>query len=144
MFVLSCNGWAFEIDLYQPALIQKMVVRAQEKPMLLHIWGVSCSECVTEMPQWAGLLSKGNEEQIIFLQVDETSKGQVMALLKRFGFKNGKHYTVADAMDERQRYSIHPDWFGETPVTIIFKADGSRELLEGAADFKRIKTVLGR
>jgi len=143
LFLFSCARWAYagESDLipYQKGDWKALLALANERPIAIHLWGVTCAPCAPEMAAWGKFLPKHPEDKVIFLQVDNVSKEMIHTMLARAKLSNANNYYIAQANDEALRYEIDSQWFGETPVTILIDKSGNRESILGPVDFKYLQ-----
>ena len=127
---------------YQTGDWKTITKAAQGGPLAIHFWGVTCSACVKEMPQWGQFLKGNPNARVVFIQVDDVPTDSIQKMLHKAGLEKAHHYFVAAPFDERLRYEIDPKWYGETPTTIIIDKNGKATRKTGLADFQMLQNAL--
>jgi thiol-disulfide isomerase/thioredoxin len=112
------------------------------KPLIVHIWGVTCGPCVTELPRWGALQRAHPELNLVLIQADESSPKDAERRLREAGLAKVESWAVASEPDEFLRASIDPRWAGDMPRTLMIGADGSIERVRGTADFASVRRWL--
>jgi thiol-disulfide isomerase/thioredoxin len=114
------------------------------KPTIVHIWGVTCGPCRTEMPEWGAFLRERPDIGLVLIDADlvPNESGAVAAMLDQAGLGGAESWTFGDGFVEPLRYEIDPQWRGEIPRTVLIAADGATTVLEGVADFDAIRRWL--
>jgi len=114
------------------------------KPTIVHIWGVTCGPCRTEMPLWGAFLRERHDVGLVLIDADlvPNESGAVAAMLDQAGLSTAENWTFGDGFVEPLRYEIDPQWRGEIPRTVLIAADGATTVLEGVADFAEIRRWL--
>lgn len=88
------------------------------RPLLLHVWSLSCAPCLMEMPRWAQRIRQNPGVAFVFINTD--GAGHASAAARRLaaaGVKPTRALVYADDFVERLQYDIAPDWQGELPRT---------------------------
>jgi thiol-disulfide isomerase/thioredoxin len=114
------------------------------KPTIVHIWGVTCGPCRSEMPQWGAFMRERPGVSLVLIDADlvPNEPGAVAAMLDEAGLAAAENWTFADAFVEPLRYEIDPRWRGEIPRTVLIGRDGAATVMEGVADFGEIRRWL--
>jgi len=114
------------------------------KPTIVHIWGVTCGPCRTEMPQWGAFLRERPDVSLVLIDADlvPNERGAGAAMLDEAGLGSAENWTFADAFVEPLRYAIDPQWRGEIPRTVLIARAGAATVMEGVADFDEIRRWL--
>jgi thiol-disulfide isomerase/thioredoxin len=129
---------------YQAGDWKFVIKTANNTPLAVHFWGVTCPACVKEMPQWGRFLKTYPNAKVVFIQVDDVSTDSIKKMLSKAGLENANNYYVVPPFDERIRYEIDPKWHGETPTTILIDAKGSITRKTGLINFKQLeKSLIG-
>ena len=114
------------------------------KPTIVHIWGVTCGPCRTEMPMWGALRRERPGTDLVLIDADlvPNEPGAVAAMLDEAGLAGAENWTFGDGFVERLRYEIDPQWRGEIPRTMLIARDGSVTVMEGSVDFAEVRRWL--
>lgn len=115
-----------------PALLGSLAGRRG----IVHLWGVSCSICVAELPRWGAFMRAHIGERIVLLQAEAATLAQVGQAMQHAGLRSGQSWSVQGYPDERWQYAIDPRWGGELPHTLMLEADGRMSTFSGPADFR--------
>jgi thiol-disulfide isomerase/thioredoxin len=108
--------------------------RYARKPLIVHIWGLTCGPCLVELPRWAELKKQHPDMNLILIQADDAPFGAVVAALDRAGLGGIESWSAPSELDEFARARIDPSWSGEMPRTLLISADGSVTAVRGVAD----------
>jgi len=115
------------------------------RPAIVHLWGVTCTPCVEELPHWVKFMQRQRSAQIVLVHLDTVPVQKVEAALRRAGFNRGSSFVLRGMADERLRYQIDPKWGGELPRTLLLDADGSTKgSFSGSADFAALSRWIER
>ncbi len=114
------------------------------QPTIVHIWGVTCGPCRTEMPRWGAFLRERPDIGLVLIDADlvPNESGTVATMLDQAGLGGAENWTFGDGFVEPLRYEIDPQWRGEIPRTVLIGRDGVAMILEGVADFDEIRRWL--
>lgn len=127
---------------YQSGDWSSLIKTRNGAPMAIHFWGVTCPACVKEMPQWGAFVKRNPNAKIIFIQVDDVSPEMMQKMLKKAGLEKANNYYIASSFDERLRYEIDPQWYGETPTTIFIDKNGKASRITGLINFQDLVNKL--
>lgn len=130
-----------------PALAQGVQVTpltAAEIPALLQppahgeriimLWALDCAYCEPNMQALARLQKAHPRDiQLITIDTDDIAVAQraIAARLQAAGMQGYPAHAYTTAAPERMNFLIDPDWGGETPRTLVIRADGSRIAISG-------------
>ena len=120
---------------------QEIRARYVEKPIVVHLWGLTCAPCLTELPQWADVRNGFPEMNFVFIAADPAPmpSGDVSATLERAGIMQVDSWNFDDKFTQRLRYEIDPAWKGELPRTLLIDEAGGITVLPGVADLRKVK-----
>jgi hypothetical protein len=98
---------------------------------------------LVELPSWGALTHAHPELALITIAADPTPmpRDALTAMLDKAGLTTAENWTF-DAMSERLRWEVDPEWQGELPMTILITADGSTRTTLGAMDMKDVEAWL--
>ena len=114
------------------------------KPVVVHIWGVTCGPCRTEMPEWGALLRERPDMSLVLIDADlvPNEPGAVAAMLDQAGLGGVENWAFGDSFVEPLRYEVDPQWRGEIPRTILIGRDGATTVMEGVVELAAIRSWL--
>lgn len=109
------------------------------RPIVVHLWGLTCAPCLKELPEWAEMKKSGMN--LIMIAADEAAGevDELSATLGKAGLRNVESWAFADSFQERLRFEIDPKWRGELPRTILIAKDGTMTAMPGASDLAAIR-----
>lgn len=112
------------------------------RPLIVHLWGVTCAPCRTEMPEWGKLAQRHPSAGIVILHAERMPPDPkiVREMLDDAGLSNADTWAFAETMLARLRYEIDPKWLGELPMTLLIDSDGRRKTIIGAADMAEVES----
>ena len=99
--------------------------RYAQKPLIVHIWGLTCGPCLEELPRGGGLRKQHSEMNLVLIQAEEAPIDAVGSALDHTGLGRVESWSVPSEMDEFSRARIDSSWSGEMPRTVLIAADGS-------------------
>ncbi len=114
------------------------------QPIVVHLWGLTCAPCLTELPEWAKLQTERPDLKLVLVAADPAPQDpqRVSATLARAGLAKSESWTFTDRFYERLRYEIDPSWAGELPRTVMIDRDGKVQALPGVADLSTVRAWL--
>ncbi|MBN9462604.1 MAG: TlpA family protein disulfide reductase [Burkholderiales bacterium] len=129
---------------FEPDTFRRIVAAGAGRPLVVHLWGLTCAPCIEELPRWSEFVRRHADANIVFVQVDPMPPERVAAVLRRAGLEHARNWSARAPVDERWRYRIDPDWAGELPRTLLIAADGRRAAISGQVGFERLRAWLGQ
>jgi hypothetical protein len=109
------------------------------QPLVVHIWGVSCSACLSELPRWRALLGQRPGMKVVLIQADEAPGAASAQMIAKAGLQGVPQWTATAELDEYLRASIDPQWMGELPRTLLIAPHGEITRIQGVADVEQVK-----
>lgn len=135
------------------AALELEPLRAKDVPELLkppaqgvrviELWSLYCVYCEANLRELASLSSADTEVHAVTVNIDDI--GQRNDIAKRLKSANAESVPArayAEASPQRMNYLIDPHWGGETPRTLIIRADGSRQAVSGILTGARFKALM--
>lgn len=124
----------------------ELQARHAGQPTVVHLWGLTCAPCLTELPHWADLQRERSDLRLVLLAADPVPQppARVEEMLSRSGLDKLESWSFADRFNERLRYEIDPAWSGELPRTLLIDRDGTVTTLPGVADLGEVRAWLDR
>jgi len=122
----------------------KLMATHEGQPTIVHLWGLTCAPCLTELPEWAKLQKERPDMRLVLLAADPVPQppARVEEMLTRTGLGEIESWSFADRFNERLRYEIDPSWSGELPRTLMIDREGKVTTLPGVADLADVKAWL--
>ena len=114
------------------------------RPLVVHIWGMSCGPCLVELPNWAALGRRRPDLDLVLIQADVSPPRAAEQTLARAGLGRYESWRAAGEVDDFVRASIDPAWGGEMPRTLLVGADGATTVVPGIADLAAVTRWLDR
>ena len=127
LFVLTMHAAfadASTIQAYQKGDWGSLLKKNAGQAVAVHFWGVTCTPCAREMPQWGTFLSEDRSAKVIFIQVDEVPLEATKKMLAKAGLDKASSYYLNTPFDDYFRHEIDPQWRGETPMTLLIDKNG--------------------
>lgn len=112
------------------------------RPLIVHFWGLSCPPCIVEMPEWGRFVAEHGAVRVVFVNWDRRQEPpqRIAMALERAGLSSIEHWSLADAVEEKARFAVDPDWFGELPHTRLIRPDGTTRSYSGTSDFGQLRS----
>jgi thiol-disulfide isomerase/thioredoxin len=104
------------------------------KPLVVHIWGLTCGPCLVELPKWGQMKKAHPDMNLVLIQADEGSVDAVKVAVEHAGLKGVESWSTRSELDEFERASIDASWVGDMPRTLLISADGVVTTLKGVVD----------
>ena len=106
------------------------------RPFVVHVWGVSCAPCRTEMPMWGRLMQAHPQLALVTIHADRVpDESSAMAeMLGSSGLSGAENWWFAERFFERLRFEVDPHWQGEIPMTLLISAAGEITTIIGSAE----------
>ena len=116
------------------------------KPVVVHLWALTCAPCLVEMPLWGRLAAERPDMRLVMIAADPVPQdpSRVSDMIARSGLAKAENWVFADRFNERLRYEIDPAWGGELPRTMMIDRDGQVTMLPGVADLAEVRTWLDK
>jgi len=127
-----------EVQPFEPSLIN---AAHSERTVVFHVWGLSCSSCVADLPKWAKFAERHKNIQFNFVEAERATAEEVNQRINRLNLDRFNNYYVANDLTEKDEYSVDPAWQGETPFTLIIK-NGRRSYFFGPLTTESAQKVL--
>lgn len=109
------------------------------RPFMLTLWSLTCPHCAKEL-QTLGKLARADKKLPLAIVSTDTPDDahDIRAALTRFGLDHLDTWVFADAIPERLRASIDPQWRGELPRSYLFDAAHRGAAHSGMLDARRL------
>lgn len=149
--VLLCCGLPLLAHAASPTLLSAAEVPALVKPpahgeRIIALWSLDCAYCEPNLAALAKL-QRAHPRGIELVLVATDGPGQRDAIARRVAQMHMTAYPAclyAEATPERINYLIDAEWGGETPRTLVIRADGSRIAISGELTPQQLERVAPR
>jgi hypothetical protein len=109
---------------------------------VIALWALDCAYCEENLSALAKLAGPGKHIALVAVATDPVSQSEaIRARLHAAGLDTIDARAYTDVTPDRINYLIDPEWGGETPRTLVIRADGSRKAYSGALDAKRLAEI---
>lgn len=91
---------------------------------LVGLWSVDCPPCLVELDMMGEVLKLNPDLPFVLISTDSIEDREFAAdFLEDFELHQMESWMFADNFEERLRYSIDPNWFGELPRSYFFTSN---------------------
>lgn len=126
------SAYAQPLEPLHQGEVTKMRASFKGRPLVEHVWSLTCAPCLIELPEWALRIRQNPDVAFVFINTDGASHAAVAARrLAASGVKPTRSLVYADDYIERLQYEIAPDWLGELPRTQWTSGKGNSSSLLG-------------
>lgn len=88
------------------------------------LWSVDCPPCLIELEMMGEVLKRNPDLPFVLISTDSIENREFAAeFLEDFDLFQIESWMFADSFEERLRFSIDPNWYGELPRSYFFTAD---------------------
>jgi hypothetical protein len=123
--------------------VKALVAPPAKGVRIIALWALDCAYCEENLAALATWQRQHAEVDLAFVATDSMGQRDVLAArLKAARLDNVPSRAYADATPDRINYLIDPNWGGETPRTLVIRADGTRKAFSGALNTERIASLL--
>lgn len=113
---------------------------------IIMLWALDCAYCEPTM-QALDKLQRAYPRRIELVTVATDSvarHARIAARLEAAGMQNHPARAYAQPTPERINFLIDPTWGGETPRTMVIRADGSRMAISGQLSVSQLREISPR
>jgi hypothetical protein len=123
--------------------VQALVAPPAKGVRIVALWALDCAYCEENLAALATWQRQHADVDLAFIATDSMGQRDVLAArLKAAGLDGVPSRAYADATPDRINYLIDPGWGGETPRTLVIRADGTRKAFSGALNAERIAALM--
>lgn len=116
LFIVPMSLLAQAVEGLHPGDMAHLRDSFKNRPLVMHVWSLTCAPCLAELPQWAGRIKRHPEMAFVFINTDGVRYAPSLSKrLLNAGVKPTRSLVYADDFVERLQYEISPDWHGELP-----------------------------
>jgi len=129
---------------FEAATLNQIRDAHQGAPLIIHFWGLTCSNCMAELTDWGAFARAHPGATIVLVNWDQrgTRPEQIAPTLQKAGLGAVPSYALGNGFEEKLRFAVSPDWMGELPYTRLVAGDGTATTFSGAADFAELDAWL--
>ncbi|SHG79837.1 TlpA family protein disulfide reductase [Pollutimonas bauzanensis] len=112
---------------------------------VIALWALYCAYCEANLRELAALSASDPDVQAVTVSTDDIEQRD--AIIKRLSSARAESIPArayADESPQRLNYLIDPRWGGETPRTLVIRADGSRAAISGTLTAARLKALVNK
>jgi len=110
---------------------------------IVALWALDCAYCEENLSALATWQRQHADVDLVFVATDAIGQRDALsARLKAAGLDSVPSRAYAEATPDRINYLIDPQWGGETPRTLVIRADGTRKAFSGALSAERISRLV--
>src|SRR5690606_18241478 len=107
---------------------------------LLVLWSVTCAPCFAELAMLSEALAVDPQLPIVLVATDPPAmRDEVEAVLADYDLLPYAGWQFAEAMPEKLRFHIDPDWYGELPRSYVYDAAHRRRGHSGALSAEQLQ-----
>jgi hypothetical protein len=126
-----------------PADVKALVAPPVKGVRIVALWALDCAYCEENLSALAAWQRQHANVDLVFVATDSIGQRDVLsARLKAAKLDAVPSRAYAEATPDRINYLIDPTWGGETPRTLVIRADGTRKAFSGALDAGKIAKLV--
>lgn len=126
-----------------PADVKALVAPPAKGVRIVALWALDCAYCEENLSALAAWQRQHANVDLVFVATDSIGQRDVLsARLKAAKLDTVPSRAYAEATPDRINYLIDPNWGGETPRTLVIRADGTRKAFSGGLDASKIAKLV--
>lgn len=126
-----------------PTDVKTLLAPPAKGVRIVALWALDCAYCEENLSALATWQRQHADVDLVFVATDSIGQRDVLASrLKAAHLDTVPSRAYADATPDRINYLIDAGWGGETPRTLVIRADGTRRAFSGALDAGRIAQLV--
>lgn len=123
--------------------VEALVAKPAKGTKIIALWALDCAYCEQNLSALAQWQRQHADVDLVFVATDSMSQRAALeARLKAAHLDTVPSRAYGEPTPDRINFLIDPTWGGETPRTMIVKADGTRRALSGALTAERIARLV--
>jgi iron complex outermembrane receptor protein len=120
-----------------------LVIAPDHGVRIIALWALDCAYCEQNLRTLVALHEDMPGVEVVTVAKDDIGLREAIAQrLEAAGAGELPARAYAGSSPERLDFLIDPSWGGETPRTLVVRADGSREAVSGALDRARLGALV--
>lgn len=126
-----------------PTDVNTLVAPPGRGVRVVALWALDCAYCEENLSALSTWQRQHTDVELVFVATDSIGQHDALsARLKAAGLDGVPSRAYADATPDRINYLIDATWGGETPRTLVIRADGTRKSFSGALNAERIASLM--
>jgi len=134
---------AFSENMIRPFVsgsFSQILEQRQEKSFVLILWSRDCPSCYKELEMLGGFSQQYLELDIVLVSTDiDATQDELQIILKRYHLNNIESWVFSGDSDERLRFEIDRNWYGELPRSYFFKLSEKKQVVSGVLSQEKLK-----
>jgi hypothetical protein len=133
-FVVALNAQAVDLKPLRASDVDAVLATSQGRPQIVEIWSLDCSYCRENTARIVEWQKKHRDVRLTMIAMDSiddnaAALSQVLATLPLP--PQTALYANAEAIPEKLRRALDPNWHGEMPRTLLIDMHGARQASSG-------------
>jgi glutaredoxin len=117
--------------------------RYSGQSLIISFWSIDCPYCIDDLKKLGKALTKNTKVKLVTVCVDgKESAKKAEKILSQANLPQHEQYQYAEVDEDRLRYSIDPNWYGELPRTYFYDAKHQITPLSGKISNSFLNTWL--
>jgi len=117
----------------------QILEQRQEKSFVLVLWSLDCPSCYKELEMLGKFSRQHIDLDIVLVSTDITAtQDELLTVLTRYQLDNIESWVFSGDSDERLRFEIDRNWYGELPRSYFFQASGKKQVISGLLSEKKL------
>jgi hypothetical protein len=142
MLATSVSAWASGLQPLTLGSLSHLNARSEGQRHAQIFWSLTCVPCRRELAD-LGRIKDVGKLPISLINTDPLNQAEaVEAFLAKQKLEGMDNWQFADAIPDRLREAIDPDWYGELPRSYVIKVDGGRRGYSGIIEVARLASWL--
>ncbi|MBN8727128.1 MAG: hypothetical protein J0H15_05420 [Xanthomonadales bacterium] len=110
---------------------------------IIALWALDCVYCEPNLRALAALQAAHPETvELVTVATDGMSEqARIQARLQAIGMQAYAAWAYIEVTPDRLNFLVDPDWGGETPRTLVIRADGTRMALSGRLTPEQLRRI---
>lgn len=144
VFIIICMPVfaANEIHPFVSGSFAQILEQREDKPFALVLWSVDCPSCYKELEMLGEFSRQYTELDIVLVSTDiEATQDELQIILARYKLENHENiesWVFSGASDERLRFEIDRNWYGELPRSYFFETSEKKQVVSGILSERKL------
>jgi len=141
--VLAAPAFAVPPTALQAKDVSTLLKPPAQGTRVIALWALDCAYCEANLDALARFRASHPGIELVIVATDPVSHAAALeARLKTAKLDSLPTRAYADATPDRINFLLDPSWGGETPRTLVIRADGTRDAASGLLDAARIDRLI--
>jgi thiol-disulfide isomerase/thioredoxin len=123
LFLLFFSNFSFAYEFIPFEIDTRKAIEAKylNQPLIISFWSIDCPYCIDDLKKLGKALTKNTKVKLVTVCVDgKESAKKAERVLNQAHLPEHERYQYAEADEDKLRYSIDPNWYGELPRTYFY------------------------